>query len=150
MPDELRAQQNLYRLVQPNSWFVAFTTRASTWKIGIGETCAIYFESFEDITYTATVRALNATGDDLLVILEMSEDGSPLINARKLKAVIGGRVEGMMVPLSALKTESGQQGVYRSDDNAFVPVRVVGQDSKHALIMPLEDGALTSGTRIRK
>ena len=150
VPDELRAQQNLYRLVQPNSWFVAFTTRASTWKIGIGETCAIYFESFEDITYTATVRALNATGDELLVILEMSEDGSPLINARKLKAVIGGRVEGMMVPLSALKTESGQQGVYRSSDNAFVPVRVVGQDSKHALIMPLEDGALTSGTRIRK
>lgn len=150
VPDELRAQQNLFRLVQPNSWFVAFTTRASTWKIGIGETCALYFESFEDITYTATVRALNATGDDLLVILEMSEDGSPLINARKLKAVIGGRVEGMMVPLSALKTESGQQGVYRSDDNAFVPVRVVGQDSKHALIMPLEDGALTSGTRIRK
>ena len=111
VPDELRAQQNLYRLVQPNSWFVAFTTRASTWKIGIGETCAIYFESFEDITYTATVRALNATGDDLLVILEMSEDGSPLINARKLKAVIGGRVEGMMVPLSALKTEGGQQRI---------------------------------------
>ena len=56
----------------------------------------------------------------------------------------------MMVPLSALKTEGGQQGVYRSSDNAFVPVRVVGQDSKHALIMPLEDGALTNGTRIRK
>lgn len=150
VPDDLRSQQNLYRLVQPNQWYVAFTTRASTWKIGIGETCAIYFESFEDITYNAKVRSLNSTGDDLLVILEMSEDVSPLINARKLKAVIGGRVEGMMVPLSSLKTEGGQQGVYRIADNAFVPVRVVGQDSKHALIMPLEDGALSSGTAIRK
>ena len=55
-----------------------------------------------------------------------------------------------MVPLSALKTEGSQQGVYLMDSNTFVPVRVVGQDSKHALIMPLEDGALTSGTRIRK
>ena len=150
VPDELRSQQNLYRLVQPNEWYVAFTTKASTWKIGIGETCAIYFESFEDITYNAKVRSLNSTGDDLLVILEMSEDVSPLINARKLKAVIGGRVEGMMVPLSSLKTEGGQQGVYRIPDNTFVPVRVVGQDSKHALIMPLEEGALSSGTSIRK
>ena len=150
VPDELRAQQNLYRLVEPNEWYVVFTTKAPTWKIGIGETCAIYFESFEDITYTAKVRALNSTGDDLLVMLEMSEDVSPLINARKLKAVIGGRVEGMMVPLSSLKTQAGQQGVYRADTNVFVPVRVVGQDSKHALIMPLEDGALSSGVKIRK
>ena len=150
VPDELRAQQNLYRLVEPNEWYVVFTTKAPTWKIGIGETCAIYFESFEDITYTAKVRALNSTGDDLLVMLEMSEDVSPLINARKLKAVIGGRVEGMMVPLSSLKTQGGQQGVYRADTNVFVPVRVVGQDSKHALIMPLEDGALSSGVKIRK
>ena len=150
VPDELRAQQNLYRLVQPNEWYVVFTTKAPTWKIGIGETCAIYFEAFEDITYNAKVRALNSTGDDLLVMLEMSEDVSPLINARKLKAVIGGRVEGMMVPLSSLKTQGGQQGVYRSDTGMFVPVRVVGQDSKHALIMPLEDGALSSGVKIRK
>ena len=55
-----------------------------------------------------------------------------------------------LVPLSALKTEGSQQGVYLMESNTFVPVRVVGQDSKHALIMPLEDGALTSGTRIRK
>ncbi len=150
VPDDLRSQQNLYRLVQPNEWYVAFTTKASTWKIGIGETCAIYFQSYEDITYTAKVRSLTGTGDDLVVILEMSEDVSPLINARKLTAVIGGRVEGMMVPLSALKTESSQQGVYLADGGAFVPVRVVGQDSKHALIMPLDDGALRSGTKIRK
>ena len=150
VPDELRSQQNLYRLVQPNEWYVVFTTKASTWKIGIGETCALYFRSYEDITYNATVRQLSGTGDELVVILEMSEDVSPLLNARKLTAVIGGRVEGMMVPLSALKTEGSQQGVYLMESNTFVPVRVVGQDSKHALIMPLEDGALTSGTRIRK
>ena len=85
-----------------------------------------------------------------MVLLEMSEDVSPLINARKLTAVIGGRVEGMMVPLSSLKTQGGQQGVYRADTNAFVPVRVVGQDNKHALIMPLENGALAAGVKIRK
>lgn len=150
VPDELRAQQNLYRLVEPNRWYVAFTTRTDTWKIGIGETCAIYFESFEDITYNAKVHALTSEGDDLMVLLEMSEDVSPLINARKLTAVIGGRVEGMMVPLGSLKTQGGQQGVYRSDDNAFVPVRVVGQDKKHALIMPLENGALSAGVKVRK
>ncbi len=150
IPDELRSQQNLYRLVQPNRWYVAFTTKASTWKIGIDETCAIYFESFEDVTYTAKVKSLQATGNDLMVLLEMNEDGSALINARKLTAVIGGRVEGMMVPLGALKTVSGQQGVYKADGNVFVPVRVVGQDSKHALVMPLEAGTLSGGDKIRK
>ena len=35
-------------------------------------------------------------------------------------------------------------------DNTFVPVRVVGQDAKNALVMPLEEGALTRGDRIRK
>ena len=150
VPDELRAQQNLYRLVEPNRWYVAFTTKTNTWKIGIGETCAIYFESFEDITYTAKVHALTSEGDDLMVLLEMSEDVSPLINARKLTAVIGGRVEGMMVPLGSLKTQDGQQGVYRADTGAFVPVRVVGQDSKHALIMPLDSGALSAGVKVRK
>ena len=39
VPEELRSQQNLYRLVQPNEWYVAFTTQASQWKIGKGETC---------------------------------------------------------------------------------------------------------------
>jgi len=150
VPDELRAQQNLYRLVEPNRWYVAFTTRTDTWKIGIGETCAIYFEAYEDITYNAKVHALTSEGDDLMVLLEMSEDVSPLINARKLTAVIGGRVEGMMVPLGSLKTQDGQQGVYRADTGAFVPVRVVGQDKKHALIMPLDSGALTAGVKVRK
>lgn len=150
VPEELRSRQNLYRLVQPNDWYVVFTTQASRWKIGKGETCAIYFEGYEDITYTATVRTLSGTGNDLLVVLQMSEDVSPLINARKVRAVIGGRVEGMTVPLSSLHTENSQQGVYRADDNTFVPVRVVGQDAKNALVMPLEEGALTRGDRIRK
>lgn len=150
VPDELRGQQNLYRLVEPNRWYVAFTTEASKWKIGTGETCAIYFESYEDITYTATVRSLTGTGNNLLVVLEMNEDVSPLINARKVTAVIGGRVEGMLVPLNAIKTENSQQGVYLADGNTFVPVRVVGQNAKEALVMPLEEGALVKGTRIKK
>ena len=96
------------------------------------------------------MRTLAASGNDLLVVLQMNEDVSPLINARKVRAVIGGRVEGMMVPLSALRTENSQQGVYLADDNTFVPVRVAGQDSKNALVMPLEEGTLTRGDRIRK
>lgn len=150
VPTELRSQQNLYRLVQPNKWYVVFTTKSSTWKIGIGESCAIYFQSYEDITYNAQVRSLVGTGDDLVVLMEMSEDVSPLINARKVTAVIGGRVEGMMVPLKSVKTENSQQGVYLAGDNTFVPVRVVGQNSKYALIMPIEEGALTNGTKIKK
>ncbi|GEM_PF-1313445 len=150
VPEEIRSRQNLYRLVQPNSLYCAFVVKASSWKIGLNESCAIYFEGFEDITYNATVHTLSGDKNDLLVVLEINEDISPLINARKCKAVIGGRVEGMMVPLSALKTEGGQQGVYRADTNAFVPVRVVGQDTRHALVMPVEEGALTGGTRIIK
>ena len=44
------------------------------------------------------MRTLAASGNDLLVVLQMNEDVSPLINARKVRAVIGGRVEGMWFP----------------------------------------------------
>ena len=73
-----------------------------------------------------------------------------LINARKLTAVIGGRVEGMRVPLSAVSVSGEQQGVYLYETGEFVPVRVIGHDSKYALVMPVEDGALQKDMRIRK
>lgn len=148
VPEDIRSRQNLYRLVQPNLLYCAFVVKASSWKIGLGESCAIYFDGYEDITYNATVHTLNGDKDSLLVIVEIKEDVSSLINARKLKAVIGGRVEGMMVPLKTLVTEGGQQGVYRADTKQFVPVRVVGQDNRHALVMPVQEGTLTGGMKI--
>ena len=150
VPDELRSQQPLFRLVNPSLWYVAFVTKPSTWKIGVGEVCAISFESMQDVTYNATVSVINGTGDDLVVVLRMTEDVSPLVGVRKMNAVIGGRVEGMMVPLSSLRSDGSEQGVYLSDTQVFVPVRVVGQDAKYALIMPIEEGALTAGMRVKK
>lgn len=149
-PAELRSQQNLYRIVDADHWYAIILTTDTNWTIGVGETCALYFEGYEDRTFQATVNAMSGSQTELMVVLEMNEDIGPLINARKLTAVIGGRVEGMRVPLSAVSVSGEQQGVYLYETGEFVPVRVIGHDSKYALVMPVEDGALQKDMRIRK
>ena len=149
-PAELRSQQNLYRIVDADHWYAIILTTDTNWTIGVGETCALYFAGSEDRTFQATVNAMSGSQTELMVVLEMNEDIGPLINARKLTAVIGGRVEGMRVPLSAVSVSGEQQGVYLYETGEFVPVRVIGHDSKYALVMPVEDGALQKDMRIRK
>ncbi len=149
-PAELRSQQNLYRIVDPNHWYAMLLTADTQWTVGVGEKCALYFEGYEDLSFQATVSAISGSQTELMVVLEMNEDIGPLINARKLSAVIGGRVEGMRVPLKSIVTSGGQQGVHLYETGAFVPVRVIGHDNKYALVLPEEDGALQKDMRIKK
>ncbi len=149
-PAELRSQQNLYRIVNPTHWYAAIRTSDTDWTVGVGESCALYFEGYEDLSFQATVDSISGSQSELMVILEMNEDIGPLINARKLTAVIGGRVEGIRVPLKSVKQNGDKQGVYLYDSGEFVPVRVIGHDSRYALVMPEEEGRLQKDTRIRK
>lgn len=149
-PAELRSQQNLYRIVDPNHWYAMILTADTDWTIGVGEKCALYFEGYEDLSYQAVVQSISGSQTELMVVLEMNEDIGPLINARKLTAVIGGRVEGIRVPLSSIATNGGQQGVYLYETGAFIPVRVIGHDSRYALVMPQEEGSLQKDMRIKK
>lgn len=149
-PAELRSQQALYRVVNPNHWYAIILTKDTDWTFGIGESCELYFERYNDLKYTATVITMSGSSDELMVVLEMNQDISSLLNARKLTAVIGGRVEGMRVPLSSIQNNAEVQGVYIYGSNEFVPVRVIGHDARYALVMPEEAGKITKGTRIVK
>lgn len=150
MADELRSQQPLYRVVNPNKWYAILLTKDSEWTIGTGETCVLYFERYENLSFTASVHSMQGSGGERMVILEMNEDISALINQRKLTAVIGGRVEGMRVPNSSVVSSGDTQGVYIYETNEFVPVRVIGHDSTHTLVMPIEDGKLQKNMRVKK
>lgn len=64
---------------------------------------------------------MSGSQTELMVVLEMNEDIGPLINARKLTAVIGGRVEGMRVPLSAVSVSGEQQGCICTRPGSLCP-----------------------------
>lgn len=149
-PDALRSQQVLYRIVNPVDWYTILLTNDTNWTIGVGESCVLYFHGFDDVSFTAQVQKITGSPDNLMVILHMTEDIGSLINARKLTAVIGGRVEGMRVPLSAVTQNGEQQGVYLYDTNEFVPVRVIGHDTASALVTSIEEGKIVKDTKIKK
>lgn len=65
---------------------------------------------------------MSGSQTELMVVLEMNEDIGPLINARKLTAVIGGPGwKACAWPLSAVSVSGEQQGVYLYETGEFVP-----------------------------
>lgn len=140
--------KNLFRTVDPNRWYTLLVTK--DWGIAVGQTCELRFSGYEDMIFTAEVTNIENEDGRELVVLEIREDIGPLLNTRHVTAVIGGRIEGMVVPLSALKENNGRRGVYLSDGQTFVPVNVVGKDFRDALVMPENEGDLVPGvTRVK-
>lgn len=154
-PPEIPADQkdtalpNIYRIVTPDEWYVLMIAK-SDWSFGIGTECEISFEGFEDMQFTATVESMkDDESGSLLVVLNVAEDMGPLINARKVKAILGGRVEGIMLPQKAIFETASGAGVYLADAS-FVPVELKSMDDYgYALVAPVQEGALTPGMQIR-
>lgn len=139
--------KNLFRVVNPNHWYVLLS--AKDWGIAVGQGCEISFSGYEGTNYMATVSSIVDDGDRDLVVLEVNEDMGSLLNARHVTVVIGGKVEGMVVPLGALVDSNGQNGVYLADGRTFVAVNVLGKDGYDALVESITPGELEAGMRVK-
>ncbi|MDR3085152.1 MAG: hypothetical protein LBU47_02445 [Christensenellaceae bacterium] len=148
--DQLRGRQPLFRVVNENHWYAILRTDDAGWTIGVGESCELRFNRDADLVYEAKVRSMVGDVGDLYVVLEIDQSIASMLNTRRETALIGGRVEGMRVPLGSLKTSSGITGVFLYESNEFVPVRVIGHDSRYALVMPLEIGKLDKSMKVKK
>ena len=142
------ALPNIYRIVTPDEWYALLLVKEKSWSFADGTECEIAFAGFEEMQFVATVQSVKGDGDMALVVLRINEDMGSLINARKVSAILGGRVEGIMLPRSAIMENGARKGVYLEDGQTFVDVELKGMDDHgYALVAPREE--LKPGVKIR-
>lgn len=148
VPPEIKAAVTLYRLVNPTNWYALIPVKDWSYAVGF-QGMEISFAGYEGITFVANVKSIHeGEGDHSLVVLEVTEDIGPLMNARSATVKIGGRIEGYVVPLSAIKEVGGRRGVYLLDGVTFVEISVLGRDDENALVMPLNEGELSKEMKV--
>ena len=147
---ESRLKQNIFRIVNPEKWYVVLLSGDTSWNPVTGQVFTVQFEGFEGSAFSGkVVRMLKASGQ-VMAQLEMESDIGPLINKRYGRAMIGINLTGLSVPVKAITMVNGQPGVTVSDvpGGTFVPVEVLSSDSQNAIIQPLVEGTLSIGWRV--
>jgi putative membrane fusion protein len=145
-----RISQNIFRIVNPDRWYVALISRDATWNPVTGQVFTVQFEGFEGTIFSGKVVRMLKAGGEVMAQLEMETPIGPLINKRSGKAMIGINLSGLSVPVRAITVQSGQPGVTVSDaaGGTFVPVEVLSSDSQNAIVQPLVEGTLSIGWRV--
>lgn len=141
---------DIYRLVQQDHWYVALVSTTESWNPVVGWDYYLQFEGFEDMSFTAVVTSVQKESNSLLAIFEINDPMGALIYQRTGKAMISTTLKGLSVTAEAICVENGQTGVllYNTGDGTFVPVEVLSNDGKNALIQPLVENALALGDRV--
>ena len=140
----------IYRLVNQNHWYVALVADANTWNPVVGQEYYLQMQGFEDLAFTANVTSVQKEGGTLLAVFEINDPIGPLIYQRTGKAMLSITISGLSVTSKALSEQNGQIGVWLNDvpGGTFIPVEVLSNDGKNALIQPLVEGALSMAQRV--
>ncbi|MDR1262162.1 MAG: hypothetical protein LBK46_01580 [Oscillospiraceae bacterium] len=147
-----RARTRVYKLVESRGFYVAALTTDKNWKPQPDEIFKIALDGLGGTIYDARVTTTTRTGGELLVRFYIDADVQPVLDLRKTKATVGEiAVRGMLIPADALYPQDGQVGVVLDTTPAiFIPVTVLTSDSKDAIVLPAQSGALMEGQRIRR
>ncbi len=140
----------VYRLVNQDHWYVALVANADTWNPVVGQEYYLQMQGFEDLAFTASVTSVQKESGTLLAIFEVNDPIGPLIYQRTGKAMLSITLSGLSVTADALYEQNGQMGVWLDDGSGgtFIPVEVLSNDGKTALIQPLVEGAIQLGQRV--
>ena len=143
-------EKDVYRLVNQNHWYVALVADANTWNPVVGQEYYLQMQGFEDLAFTANVTSVQKEGGTLLAVFEINDPIGPLIYQRTGKAMLSITISGLSVTSKALSEQNGQIGVWLNDvpGGTFIPVEVLSNDGKNALIQPLVEGALSMAQRV--
>lgn len=145
-----RAVTSVFRVVNQNHWYLAVISNDTGWNPVIGLNYSFQMEGFEDLVYTGTVVRVQKTGSSVMAQLEVTDPIGPLIYQRVGGVALGTNLSGLSVPSRAIAEINGQNGVWLYDvpGGTFVPVEVISNDGRNALVTPLADGVLGSGSQI--
>lgn len=135
---------DIYRLVNQDHWYVAVVADTNSWNPVVGWDYYLQIEGFEDMSFTAVVTSVQKENNSLLAIFEINDPMGALIYQRTGRAMISTTLEGLSVASEAICVENGQTGVllYDIPGGTFVPVEVLSNDGKNAMIQPLAENAV--------
>lgn len=145
-----RGRTPVFRTVQNGQWYLMLLTNDKNWNPVEGQSYKVQLEGFDDTVFDATVTSFSRSGSELLVRMSVPSKVRTVLNTRTAQATVGELyVSGLQVPLNALRTQNNQLGVVLSDNGGiFVPIQVVMQDNKNAVILPLSVGSLAEGQKV--
>ena len=143
------SESQLYRLVSPNHWYLAFTTDLDDpMRVAAGEEYYVTFDDYSDVVYLATAREpivfaqaqeeddeISFTGG-VVNILEFYVDIGSFVGIRTVNATINKAAQGLMVEADTVDTVEGVPCVYveSGDSTTRVDVEVLAMDEKNAVI----------------
>lgn len=144
----------LYRLINPNLWYVAFVTgKSEPLQLAAGESYTVTFEGYEDTQYTGKAMEAAASDGGVVNMLEISDSIGPLLCARVIKVTVTAPMDGLVIPLDAVNVKDGVATVTveGSGGENTVEVDVLATENGNALIRARNaTDTLTAGMRYVK
>lgn len=142
--------EQVYRIVSDEEWFVALISRDPNWSPVTGQQLSFQFDGFRDLVYSGTVIGVQRSGSDVIIQLRCTDPIGPLVYQRAGSAQVGVYTSGLSVPVAALFYQDSQPGVWvhGSYGVSYVPVDILSQDGKNAIIQPMQSDALYEGQTV--
>ncbi|HWQ58781.1 MAG TPA: HlyD family efflux transporter periplasmic adaptor subunit [Clostridia bacterium] len=148
------ASNNLvYRLVDPNLWYLAFVTpRSQGLRLAAGERYTVTFTDC-GAQFSGTAMSAAVSEGGVLNLVEITENMGDFLRARKLRATVTAELTGYLVPLKYVSVKDGVASVTVDAGGAekTVEVIVVAVNGDEALVRAVNaDGSLAAGMRCVK
>lgn len=146
-----RGRTAIFRQVNPTGWYALLLSTDKNWSPVVGEQYELRLSSAGDTAVVGQVESYSRAGNDLLVRMQVTGDVRPVLNLRTTEMTVGQLyAAALQVPLKAIRQQSGQTGVVRTDQGGmFVPVTIVDQNHEYAFVQPIMPGALVEGQKVR-
>ena len=142
----------VYRIVDPNGFYVAFTVAAGNpQRLIVGNTYDLKVQ-YQDATYTGRVVAERPAASNVLYILEINRDVLPVLETRTMTFSIHSQASGVSIPVKGLYFNGGIPYVFINTGRAYQPIQVVipASDGETAIIEAADRNIrLTRGLRFQ-
>ncbi len=142
----------VYRIVDPNGFYVAFTVKAENpRRLIVGNTYELKVK-YQDTSYTGRVVAERPAAKNVLYILEVNRDVLPVLENRTMTFSIHSEASGVSIPVDGLYFSGGIPYVFINTGRAYQPIQVVipASDGETAIIEAADKNIrLTRGLRFQ-
>ena len=142
----------VYRVVDPNGFYVAFNVSASSsQRLIVGNTYEMKVK-YQDTSYTGRVVAERPAAKYVLYILEVNRDVLPVLENRTMTFSIHSEASGVSIPVEGIYYNGGLPYVFINTGRAYQPIQVVipATDGETAVIDAADKNIhLTRGLRFQ-
>lgn len=146
-----RGRSPVFRQVTPTGWYLLLISEDKNWMPVDGQTYRVQLVGFENVLIDGLVSSHARNGNELLVRMHVTGSVREVLNERTADArVFEEGTTNLKVPLKALYSQNGMQGVVLNDGNGvFVPIDILGQTNTDMYISSQVPGALREGQIVR-